>query len=375
MLTETHTTRQVPYVDIVRQHALLKGELLEAVSRVLDHGQFVLGPEVEQFERKIAHYCGARHAVGLNSGTDALVLGLRALGVGPGDEVLTPPNSFVATTSAIRIVGATPVFVDAGCDMNINVELIRDRITPRTRAILPVHLTGRPAAMRRVMTIARGHGLSVIEDAAQAIGAGLDGQHVGTFGDCGCFSLHPLKTLNACGDGGVLVTNRDDLAQRVRLMRNLGLESRENCVEWSGNSRLDTIQAAMLLVKMEHLDGWAAARRKNACFYRDALADIEGLELPSDNAGEFAVYHTFIVQTDRRDELKDYLHSRGIGTAIHYPRPIHLQDAAVSLGFGAGSFPVAERQSRRILSLPIYPELDNEQLDYVASCVRAFFRK
>lgn len=374
MPTKTKTALKVPYVDIAAQHRPLKADLLAAVERVLDHGKFVLGDEVERFERALAELCGVKHAVGLNSGTDALILSLRALGVGPGDEVITAANSFVASASCAGVLGAKPVLVDVRDDYNIDPAAIERAITGRTKAIVPVHLTGRPADMKAIMALAGKHGLAVVEDCAQAIIAERDGRRVGSFGAAGCFSLHPLKTLNACGDGGALVTDDAALADKVRLLRNLGLQSRENCVAWSSNSRLDTMQAAMLLVKLEHLEAWTAARRENAAFYRKALAGISGLAVPEDAPGEKAVYHTFIVMADRRDELKVYLAERGIDTAIHYPRAIHEQEVAAPLGYGAGSFPNAERQARRILSLPVYPELTSAQLSWVAESVRAFYK-
>lgn len=369
------TTVKVPYLDLAAQHRPLKAELLDAVGSVIDSGQFILGPQVPAFEAALAAVCGTKHAVGLNSGTDALILALRALGVGPGDEVITAANSFVASASAAALVGATPVLVDVRDDYNMDPEALARAVTPRTKAIIPVHLTGRPADMDPILAVAKKHKLSVIEDCAQAIAAEYRGRRVGSMGTIGCFSLHPLKTLNACGDGGAAVTDDAALLAKMVLLRNLGLQSRENCTDWSSNSRLDTVQAAMLLVKLKHLDAWTAARRKNAAFYQEALAGIPGLVAPRDQSFEKAVYHTFIVQADRRDALKAFLAERGIDTAIHYPRPIHLQDAAKPLGKPPGSFPVAERQAGRILSLPVYPELSRSQLDWVAASIREFYSR
>lgn len=369
------TTVKVPYLDLAAQHRPLKAELLDAVGSVIDSGQFILGPQVPAFEAALAAVCGTKHAVGLNSGTDALILALRALGGGPGDEVITAANSFVASASAAALVGATPVLVDVRDDYNMDPEALARAVTPRTKAIIPVHLTGRPADMDPILAVAKKHKLSVIEDCAQAIAAEYRGRRVGSMGTIGCFSLHPLKTLNACGDGGAAVTDDAALLAKMVLLRNLGLQSRENCTDWSSNSRLDTVQAAMLLVKLKHLDAWTAARRKNAAFYQEALAGIPGLVAPRDQSFEKAVYHTFIVQADRRDALKAFLAERGIDTAIHYPRPIHLQDAAKPLGKPPGSFPVAERQAGRILSLPVYPELSRSQLDWVAASIREFYSR
>jgi dTDP-4-amino-4,6-dideoxygalactose transaminase len=362
----------IPYVNLAAQHAPIKDELLAAVSSVIDRGQFILGDEVAEFERRFAELCGVRYAVGVNSGTDALILALKALGIGPGDEVITVPNSFVASTSCIVLLGAHPVFVDVRADYNMDPALIEQAITSRTRAILPVHLTGRPADMDPILEIARNHRLQVIEDCAQAVSAEYRGKRVGSFGIVGCFSLHPLKTLNACGDGGMLTTDDADLAEQFGILRNIGLKTRDDCVVWSGNSRLDTIQAAMLLVKLNYLDEWTEQRRTNARFYQEKLASLPQVQVPMDKPYERAVYHAFIIQADNRDELRAHLAERGIGTAIHYPVPIHLHRAARNLGCGPGSFPVAERQAQRILSLPIYPELGDTRLKYVVDSIHSF---
>jgi dTDP-4-amino-4,6-dideoxygalactose transaminase len=364
----------IPYVDIASQHAPLKAALMEAVARVIDHGQFILGPEVQEFEQRFAALCGVRYAVSVNSGTDALILALRALEIGAGDEVITVPNSFVASTSCIMLVGARPVFVDVGDDYLMDPEQLERAITPRTRAILPVHLTGRPADMLSIMDTARAHGLHVVEDCAQAVLADYKGQRVGSFGAMGCFSLHPLKTLNACGDGGVLTTNDVGLYEKLIALRNIGLQSRDRCVLWSGNSRLDTMQAAMLLVKLAYVDDWTAQRRAHARFYQYALSNIPEVRLPYDQPYATAVYHTFVIQAEQRQTLQQYLTEYGIGTAIHYPVPIHLQPVAAQLGYGPGSFPVAEQQAERILSLPIYAELQPAALEYIARSMRRFYR-
>lgn len=366
-------TRHIPYVNIAAQHAPLREKLLKAIGRVIDHGQFVLGPEVQEFEKRFAELCGVRFAVALNSGTDALILALRVLGIGPDDEVITAPNSFVSSTSAIAIVGARPVFVDVREDYNLDPDKIEKAVTPKTKAILPVHLTGRPADMDAILAIAKRHRLAVIEDAAQAVLAEYRGKRVGSLGDLGCFSIHPLKTLNACGDGGVVTTSDEFFARELKLLRNLGLETRDNCTEWSSNSRLDTMQAACLLVKLDEIDGWTEKRRKNAAFYQKALADIPGLTVPHDEPHEKAVYHTFVIQADRRDELKDFLQQHGVGTAIHYPIPIHLQTAAKKLNCTAGSFPVSERLAKRILSLPVHQNLSPDDLEYIADRIRDFY--
>lgn len=367
---------KVPYVDLAAQHVPLKDALLRAVEAVLDHGQFILGPEVTAFERRFAALCGTRFAVGLNSGLDALVIALRALDIGPGDEVITPPNSFLASTSCVPLVGATPVFVDVRDDYTIDPDQIEAAITPRTKAIIPVHLTGRPADMAPIGAIAAKHGLAIVEDAAQSVGALYDGRPTGSLGTAGCFSLHPLKNLNACGDAGVLTTDDERLAERFRLLRNHGLATRDNAVEWGFNSRLDTIQAAMLLVKLDHLAAWTEARRANAAFYRQALGDLPEIGLPTERANERCVYHTFVVQAERRDDLRGHLERQGIGTAIHYPIPIHHMDAARNLDpERTRRFPVAEAQAARILTLPIHQDLTRGQLATVADAVRTFYRR
>lgn len=363
----------VPCVNIAGQHRPLKAELLRAAGRVVESGQFILGREVEVFERRFAQMCGVRFAVAVRSGTDALILALRVLEIGPGSEVLTVPNSFIATASAIRMVGAKPVFVDVREDYNLDPGQIAAAVRRKTRAILPVHLTGRPADMNPILKEARRHRLFVVEDCAQAVLAGYKGKRVGSFGALGAFSLHPLKTLNACGDGGVVTTSDKALRDKLRLLRNLGLKTREECVVWSGHSRMDTLQAALLLVKMKHLEEWTNRRREHARFYQRELRDVKGIVLPEERPFERPVYHTFVVQADRRDSLKKFLTRRGIETSIHYPVPIHLQPVAAGLGYRAGSFPVAERQAKRILSLPVYPELKASQLAYIVEAIKKFY--
>jgi dTDP-4-amino-4,6-dideoxygalactose transaminase len=350
----------------------MKAELLEAMERVLDHGQFILGPEVAAFEQRIADYCGVPHAIGVDNGTNALILVLQALGIGPGDEVITAPNSFLASASCIALVGARPVFVDVRADFTLDPELIERAITPRTKAILPVHLTGRPADMEAILAVAARHGLQVVEDCAQAIGAELGGRKVGTFGVAGCFSLHPLKILNAVGDGGFITTRDADLARILRQARNHGLRTRDACEFWSGNCRLDTLQAAMLLVKLDHLERWIELRRAVAGAYRERLQGV--VTVPTERLHERAVYQTFVIQSDQRDALQRFLAERGIDTKIHYPIPLHLQPAAKSLGWVRGAYPVAERQADTILSLPIYPELTAEQIEHLVDSTLAFFR-
>lgn len=363
----------VPYVDISAQHASIKEELMSAIGGVLDHGRFILGQEVSEFEERFAEMCQTKFAVGVNSGTDALIMALEVLGVGPGDEVISPPNSFVSSASCAAFLGAKPVFVDVDENYNIDVNLIEQAITPRTRAIVPVHLTGRPADMGPIMEIAQRYGLHVVEDCAQSVAAEYHGRSVGSFGVINCFSLHPLKTLNACGDGGVLTTNDPGFYEELLTRRNLGLKTRDNCAVWGHNSRLDTLQAAILLVKLRYLDEWTERRRANAHVYQELLAELEPVIAPSDPTDARSVYHTFVVQAERRDDLKNYLKDHGVGSNIHYPVPIHMQPAAADLGYEPGNFPVTERQSELILSLPVYPELNTNNLEYVVENIRNFY--
>ena len=365
---------KIPYVNLSAQHASIKDELLGAIATVIERGNFILGDEVAEFEKRFAELCGVRFAVAVNSGTDALMLALRSLGIGPGDEVITVPNSFIASTTCIKLVGARPVFIDVGEDFNMDPTQIEPAITSRTKAILPVHLTGHPADMNPIMQTAKRYNLHVVEDCAQAVMAEYRGQRIGSFGTVNCFSLHPLKTLNACGDGGILTTNNESICDQIKILRNLGLKSRDDCIAWSGNSRLDTIQAAILLVKLECLEEWTIKRRSNARFYHKNLNHFGSILCPSEKEYEFSVYHTFIIQAERRDELKEYLAKRGIETAIHYPKPIHLQTVASDLGYKKEDFPVAERQSQRILSLPIHPELGEEGLRVIVNAIEDFYQ-
>lgn len=363
---------RIKYVNLPLQHQSIQSELLQAVEKVLKTGDFIQGEEVRLFENRFAEYCGCKYAVGVANGTDALILTMKALGIKTGDEVITVPNSFLATASSIALVRAHPVFVDVRDDLNINPDMIEEAITPRTKAIIPVHLTGRPVDMKPILEIAEKNGIWVIEDAAQAVGAKYHEQRVGSFGIAGCFSLHPLKNLNACGDGGMITTDDDGLYEKLLKFRNHGLKSRDECEFWGYNSRLDTIQAAMLNVKLNYLAKWTEDRRRNAAFYQERLGGI--IQVPIDKPFEWAVYHTFVIQCELRDELQRCLLDKGIETKIHYPIPIHLQEAARYLGYKSGDFPVAERQAREILSLPVYPELTEEQKEILVTEIRRFLQ-
>ncbi|MCB2212055.1 DegT/DnrJ/EryC1/StrS family aminotransferase [bacterium] len=366
------TMISVPYVDLgADPSSELARELLASVQEILTSGQFILGAAVDEFERQFAEVCGVKHAIGVGNGTEAIILTLRGLGIGAGDEVITAANSFLASASAIVMAGATPVFADVRDDLNLDPAAVEAVITERTKAILPVHLTGRPAEMGALLEIAERHGLRVIEDAAQAVGAASNGLPVGSFGAAGCFSLHPLKNLAAAGDGGVITTNDDRLADWLRQARNHGLRDRNTCDFWSVNSRLDALQAAMLTVKLRCLDKWTVARRANAAYYRERLADV--VTVPIEKPEEYSVYHTFVIQAERRDELQRFLAERRIGSAVHYPIPIHLQPAAMDLGYRLGSLPVTERLAGQILSLPVHPKLNEEQLAHVVRAIRDFY--
>lgn len=365
---------KVPYVHLGLQHKEIKQQILDKIAVLLDSGAFILGDEVSSFESSFAAIHGVKHAIGVANGTDSLFLSMKALGIGPGDEVITAPNSYLASASSVAIAGARPVFADVRDDFNIDPEKVEKAITPKTKAIIPVHLTGRPADMDPLMEIAKRHNLHIIEDCAQAVAAEYKGRKVGSFGIANSFSLHPLKNLAACGDGGLITTNDDTLAAHLRKARNHGLRNRDECEFFSYNSRLDNLQAAILNVKLGQLDKWNNRRRELADMYARGLDGLDMI-IPRDKTGEWAVYHTFIIQTPKRNELQAYLLENGIESKVHYPIPIHLQDAAKYLGYKMGDFPVTEKQMETILSLPVYAELTNEQVETVIQTIRRFFGK
>ena len=367
-------TLSVPFVDLAAQWQDETKDLLPIIESVMSSGQFVGGEAVEHFEHKAAELCGTQYCVALNSGTDALVLGLLALGICPGDEVITPPNSFIASTAAIVHLKAKPVFVDVQPDQNIDPNQIEKAITPKTKAIMAVHLTGRIADMSAILKIADAHNIPVIEDAAQSVGSKYSDRPSGSIGKIGCFSAHPLKNLNACGDAGFLTTDNSDIARQVRLSRNHGLADR-NVVEQFGNvSRMDTLQAAILEYRLSQLSQMIESRRKNAEMYKELLHSSP-VYIPEERELEFNTYHTFVIQCDRRNELQNYLLEKGVETAIHYPVPIHLQPAASYLGYIKGDFPVTEAQSKQILTLPIHQYLEKNDIKYVCEFINKFFQK
>jgi dTDP-4-amino-4,6-dideoxygalactose transaminase len=367
---------KVPLLDLQAQYRPLREELLAAITRVCDSQRFIMGPEVEALERELAEWMGVSRAIGVSSGTDAVLVALMACGIGPGDEVVTSTYSFFATAGCIARLGAVPVLVDIDPrTYNLNPAAVREAITPRTRAIVPVHLFGLMADMNPILAIAREAGIAVIEDAAQAIGARADGRAAGTLGDIGCFSFFPSKNLAAFGDGGFVASNDQALADRLKLLRNHGAEPKYFHKIIGGNFRLDAVQAAILRVKLPHLAGWTEARRKNAATYQRLFADrgLAGqVRLPSEPAGSYHIFNQFVIQVSERDELREYLRVRDIGTEIYYPVPFHLQECFAYLGYSRGAFPIAEAAARETLALPIYGELTQAQLEYVVDAIAHF---
>ena len=362
----------VPYFDLPAQIKSLRPALDAAIARTLDHCSFCLGPDVAQFERDFAAYTGAAHCIGFNNGTSALHIAARLLDLKPGDEVITTPTTFVATSWALAYVGAKPVFVDIDeATFNLDPALIERAITPRTKAIMPVHLYGHPVDLDPILDICRRHNLPLIEDAAQAHGAKYKGKTVGTFGAMAGFSFYPGKNLGACGEGGALVTNSAEYDARARALREHGSSTRYYHDEVGYNYRMEGIQGAVLGVKLPHLPAWTAARRRIAHRYHERLAKTP-LTLPREAPWAESVYHLYVVRHSKRDALREHLLQHGIGTALHYPLPLHLQKCFANLGHHAGDFPKAERAAVECLSLPIYPELTDAQVDYVAQQVASF---
>jgi dTDP-4-amino-4,6-dideoxygalactose transaminase len=363
---------QVPFVDLAAQYSTIAEEINEATSKVIRDADFILGREVKLFEEEFAAFCEAKYAVGVDSGTSALELALRAYEIGPGDEVITAANTFIATALAISHAGARPVLVDVDpVTHTIDVAGIARAITPRTRAILPVHLYGRPAEMGPIRQLAGKLGIVVIEDACQAHGARYEGKRVGSLGDAAAFSFYPGKNLGAYGDGGMVVTNDRQVAERLEMLRNYGQKEKYHHLFRGYNRRLDTLQAAILRVKLKYLEKWNSARRWNAKLYHDSLEGA-GVLTPVETLGVESVWHLYVIRSEHRDALKEHFESRGINAGIHYPIPIHLQPAYKDLGYKRGDFPVTEGLARRILSLPMYAELTSEQVEFVALTIRDF---
>jgi dTDP-4-amino-4,6-dideoxygalactose transaminase len=374
----SHATgvRQIPLLDLKAQHAPMRDEILDAITRVVDSQRFILGGEVDALEREIAAYCGTRHAIGCASGSDALILALRAFDIGPGDEVLTTPYTFFATAGAIHHVGAAPVFADIEPDtLNIDVEQAARILAarPRIRALMPVHLYGACADMDPLLALAKEHSIPLIEDAAQAIGAEYKGRRAGSMGAVGCFSFFPSKNLGGYGDGGMLTTNDDETAARLKSLRMHGSRVKYFHETVGYNSRLDALQAAVLRVKLKYLDNWTEGRRQNANLYRAALAGSP-VALPRPAAYQTRhIYNQFVIRGENRDALQRHLAECGIGTEVYYPLPLHLQQCFAHLGGKAGDFPVSEQAAKETLALPVYPELMPDDIDYVAGNIQSFY--
>jgi dTDP-4-amino-4,6-dideoxygalactose transaminase len=365
----------VPYFDLTSQYASLREEITAAIDRLCRKAAFILGEEVEQFERAFADYCGVKHCVALNSGTSALHLALLTAGIRPGDEVITTANTFIATAEAITYTGAIPVFVDIDpTNANIDPQKIESVLTERTRAIIPVHLYGRPAELDRILEIATRHGLSVIEDACQAHGARYKETRVGSFGRAAAFSFYPGKNLGAYGEGGALTTNNPEVAAMARSLRSHGETARYLHQDVGFNYRMDGFQAAVLNIKLKHVERWTAQRRKFSQLYREALKGSQ-LDLPIDRSGDESVYHLFVAYVDDRDGVRRELAKLDVQTAVHYPVPIHLQPAYSSLGFSAGSLPFTEKACQRVLSMPLFPEMSEEQVIYAARALTTVLAK
>lgn len=360
----------IPLIDLTAQYQQLKAEIDAAVQQVLDSGQYILGPNVQELENEIAAYLGVRHGVGVASGTDALVLGLRALNIGPGDEVIIPAYTFFATVGAVLTIGATPVFVDIDpLTYCLDVNQVSERISSKTRAIIPVHLYGHPADMQPLLELAHAHNVRVIEDNAQAFGASYAGRKTASLGDVGCLSFFPTKNLGGFGDGGMVVTNHDHIAERVRMLRTHGWKKKYHPEELGANSRLDALQAAVLRVKLRYVDKWNNHRQTLALRYADRLSGLE-IGLPHELSPARHVYHLYILRLKERERVIQFLGKNGIATGIYYPQPLHLSKPCVALGYGENSFPEAERASHETLAIPFYPEMTDEQLEHIVNCLK-----
>jgi dTDP-4-amino-4,6-dideoxygalactose transaminase len=378
-VTETQTTKislePIPPLDLKAQWLSIKDEISAAINAVVESQHFILGPQVQALEEEVAKYCGTKFAVGVASGTDALLLALHAAGVGPGDEVLLPTFSFIATADSVSLLGAIPVFVDIDpSTFAIEAAQLEAKITSRTRAIVPVHLYGHPADMDPINFVAQRRNLKVIEDNAQAIGAEYKDRKTGGLGDLGCISFFPSKNLGAYGDGGMIVTNSESNSNHLRILRNHGSPKKYYATEQGWNSRLDEIQAAILRVKLRHLDNWGVARRKNANSYTKLLKGVAGVVTPVQAPWAEHVYHQYTIRVPNRDRVQSALTEQGIGTTVYYPTPMHLQPLFASLGYHEGDLPQAEQAAKEVLSLPIYPELASEQIHRVVAAIAAAVR-
>jgi dTDP-4-amino-4,6-dideoxygalactose transaminase len=366
----------VPFFDITRQNAALKKELDEKISQVVKSGRYILGQTVADLEKAIADYCGVKHAIGVASGTDAIHLSLVACGIGPGDEVITPPFTFVATAEAISYCGAKPVFADIEPNtFNLDPAAVDKLLSNKTKAVLPVHLYGQPADMQNINLLCQKRGIMVIEDACQAIGAEQDGRKAGSLGDAGCFSFFPTKNLGCFGDGGLVTTNDDGLAEEIRVLRGHGSRTTYHYDLIGYNSRLDALQAAVLLVKLRKLDDFSHKRRKNADFYAQNLENVANITLPPTLDNLKHVYNQYTIRARQRDELVAFLKNKGVGAMVYYPLSLHLQKAFADLGYGPGDFPESERAQQEVVSLPIFPELTEAELAETCSAIKEFYSK
>ncbi|MDI6851441.1 MAG: DegT/DnrJ/EryC1/StrS family aminotransferase [bacterium] len=364
---------KIQIIDLVRQHKPMMEELADAFKRVVESGQFILGQELEQFEKEAANYLGSKYALGVGNGTDALTLALRAIGLQKEDEVITTPFTFFATAETIAILGAKPVFVDVeDTTLNIDVTKIEEKITKRTKAILPVHIFGQGAKIEKILEIAKSYNLKVIEDTAQGFGAKRNGKFLGTFGDVGTFSFFPTKNLSCLGDGGLITTQDEAIYEIIKKLRVHGSPRKYYHETLGYNSRLDNLQAAFLRVKMKYIDKWNERRREIANIYNRELSPY--VKVPEVDEGNVHIYHQYTIRTERRDELKAFLNQRGIMTQVHYPIPLHLQPALSYLGYKEGDFPVAERATKEVLSLPVFPEMTDDEINYVIDSIKDFFR-
>ncbi len=361
----------IPFIDLKRQYNSIKDEVNTKIDEILQNTHFILGGNTEAFEKEFAKYCRVKYAVGVASGSDALTLSLKAVGISKEDEVITVPNTFIATVDAISRNNANPVFVDIDPETyNIDVTKIEEKITDETKAIIPVHLYGQPVDMAPIIKLAKEYDLKIIEDACQAHGAEYKGQKVGSFGDVGCFSFYPAKNLGAYGDGGMVVTNNEEITERIKMLRNYG-QSKKYYHDFMGyNSRLDEIQSAILRVKLRHLDEWNNKRREHAKLYNELLENVSGIKTPVEKDYTKHVYHLYVIRCKNRYELQQYLTSKGVSTGIHYPIPVHLQRAYKHLEYNKGGFPITERYANEILSLPMFPELTDEEIKYICNRIK-----
>jgi len=364
---------KISFVDLKQRFKEEKDDLMKIIENVLSQGNLVLTPELENFEKKISKFTGARYCLGLNSGTDALLMGLMCAGIKPGDEVITSPISFVATAGTIAHLGAKPIFVDTGIDMNIDENKIEESISEKTKAIMPVHWAGRVANMPKILEIAKQYKLKVIEDSAQSMGSYFNNKHGGTFGHSGSISFHPLKNLNALGDGGMILTNDIEVFKKVKSFRNHGLESRDNCIEFGMNSRLDVLNAEVLSYRLDKLNDVILKRKKNVDLYRSLITSNK-IYIPEDRMEQKTSYVMCLALCKDRDKLKNFLSEKGIETLVYYATPLHLHKAAKKFNYKIGDFPIAEQQANEVLALPHHQYITEEQIEYVAKSINEFYK-